>query len=104
MKALDKRGDAMKDEISRANLTPLDQLFVDMTMQQKWLLMGHIYSEVRRVHADYFRWRNPDATDEDIVNDWMAFTLEPEHYKEVQEFMARQKSTEGRHSQSETPR
>ncbi|OAI45569.1 hypothetical protein AYO44_12770 [Planctomycetaceae bacterium SCGC AG-212-F19] len=82
----------MSETSPNPETNPLLDLFRDMTPGQKFLLVGHVNSEVRRFHADYFRRRHPDATNDDIVEDWMAFTLDPALLQEVREYKARQQT------------
>jgi hypothetical protein len=63
-----------------------------MTPRQKLMIVFEMYQAVREHHAAIVRRRNPTATSQEIANDWMFITLEPQLFAEVQEHLKRQKT------------
>jgi len=53
----------------------LVNVFRQMPMGRKWLLMGKTYDDGRLLHAIGVRLRNPSATPGDILEDWMRNQL-----------------------------
>ena len=54
-----------------------------MPMQDKWQRLQSLYWTGRNLHEMGYRQRRPNATQEEIVDDWMRLTLEPQLYREV---------------------
>jgi hypothetical protein len=54
-----------------------------MSMQDRWLRLESLYRTGRNLHEMGYRQRRPDATPQEIVDDWMRMTLEPQLYCEV---------------------
>jgi hypothetical protein len=57
----------------------------NMSMQDKWRRLQSLYRTGRTLHEMGFRQRRPRATPEEVVDDWMKLTLEPELYQKVRE-------------------
>src|SRR6516162_6257287 len=53
----------------------LVNVFRQMPMGRKWLLMGETYHDGRVLHAIGVRLRNPSATRRDILEDWLRTQL-----------------------------
>jgi hypothetical protein len=54
-----------------------------MSVQDRWRRLQSLYRTGRDLHEIGYRQRHPDATPEDIVDDWLRLTLDPEVYREV---------------------
>jgi hypothetical protein len=61
----------------------LIEIFRKMSIDDKWRRLQSLYRTGRSLHEMGYRQRYPDATPEEIVDDWMRLTLEPEVYHEV---------------------
>lgn len=59
------------------------EIYRNMSMQDRWRRLQNLYRTGRNLHEMGFRQRRPDATPEEVVDDWMRLTLEPELYREV---------------------
>ena len=49
-----------------------------LTPSEKWILVGEFYQTARQIHAQTVRYFQPDATEEDIADHWIAMTAGPE--------------------------
>lgn len=58
-------------------------IFRDMAMPDKWRRLQSLYRTGRDLHEMGYRQGHPDATPEEVVDDWMRLTLEPKLYQEV---------------------
>lgn len=56
---------------------------VNMSIKDKWRRLQSLYRTGRNLHEMGYRQRRPDATPEEVVDDWMRLTLDPELYREV---------------------
>ena len=57
----------------------------NMSIEDKWRRLQSLYRTGRTLHEMGFRLRHPNATHEDVVDDWMKLTLEPNVYCQVRE-------------------
>jgi hypothetical protein len=53
----------------------LTEIYRNMSIGQKWLLLGKAYRTAKTLHAAGVRWRNPAASEREIHEDWLAVTL-----------------------------
>ncbi len=65
----------------------LAEVYRKMPIAEKWRRIEDLYQTARLLHAAGVRLRNPEATDREIVLDWMRVTLEPELFQQVCEAM-----------------
>jgi hypothetical protein len=56
-----------------------------MSVADKWKRLEDLYRTGRQLHEMGFRQRRPHATPEEVVDDWMRLTLDPELYRHVRE-------------------
>jgi hypothetical protein len=73
---------AISDTTPEAERVLID-IYRNMSMQDKWQRLQSLYRAGRDLHEMGDRQRHPDATREEIVDDWMRLTLDPELYREV---------------------
>lgn len=66
-------------EAERVQIT----IYRNMSMEGKWRTLQSLYRTGRELHEMGYRQRHPDATPEELVDDWMRLTLGPEIYCEV---------------------
>lgn len=74
----------ISDTTSEAERVLID-IFRRMSMQDKWRRLQSLYRTGRTLHEMGFRQRHPNASQEEIVDDWMKLTLEPQLYRNVRE-------------------
>jgi hypothetical protein len=74
----------MDDTAREADLV-LIEICRNMSMYDNWRRLQSLYRTGRTLHEMGFRQRRPDATGEEVVDDWMKLTLEPELYRKVRE-------------------
>jgi hypothetical protein len=74
----------MNDTNREAELV-LIEICRNMSMQDKWRRLQSLYRTGRTLHEMGFRQRRPDATPQEVVDDWMKLTLEPDVYRKVRE-------------------
>lgn len=65
----------------------LIDIFRRMSIGDKSRRLDGLYRTGRALHEAGFRQRCPNATPEDVVDDWMKLTLEPDLYRKVREWM-----------------
>lgn len=53
----------------------LTEVFRRMPAGKKWLILGQAYTDARVLHAAGVRYRMPEATSEDVHEDWLRFQL-----------------------------
>lgn len=58
-------------------------IFREMSMQDKWRRLQSLYRTGRDLHEMGYLQRRPDATPQEVVDDWMRLTLDPHVYHEV---------------------
>jgi hypothetical protein len=63
----------------------LVNVFRQMPLARKWLLMGETYDDGRMLHAIGVRLRNPLATRRDILEDWLRIQLGLTHLPPLSE-------------------
>ena len=63
----------------------LAQIHRDMPFEQKWRQMGDLYRMAKVFHASGLLSRNPQATQEDIRQDWIRVTLGDELCRTLKE-------------------
>jgi hypothetical protein len=56
-----------------------------MSMVEKWRQMGEIFSTAKSLHAAGVRFRNPDASDEEVHEAWLRQVLGPDLVRTIQE-------------------
>jgi hypothetical protein len=56
-----------------------------MSFESKLRQMGNLYDTARLLHAAGFRYRNPDATEEMIQEEWRMLSLGAELAQRVKE-------------------
>jgi hypothetical protein len=56
-----------------------------MSPADKWRRLDEMYRRGRLLHATGYRLRHPDATDQDIVDDWLILTVGKEVAQTVKE-------------------
>lgn len=61
----------------------LIEIYRKMSMQEKWQRLQGLYRTGRDLHEMGYRQQHPDASPEEVVDDWMRLTLEPERYRQV---------------------
>jgi hypothetical protein len=59
----------------------------NMSVQDKWRRLQSLYRTGRNLHEMGFRRRFPNATSEEVVDDWMKLTLDTDLYWRVREFV-----------------
>ena len=69
----------------------LREAYRKMPFAVKLRQMGALYRTARLLHAAGVRQRNPDATDEMILDEWRTLALGEELAQEVKEAMAKRK-------------
>ncbi len=70
----------------------LREAYRKMTFDAKLRQMGTLYHTARLLHAAGVRYRNPEATEEMIDEDWRILALGAELAQEVKEAMAKRKA------------
>lgn len=65
----------------------LFDIFRRMSVGDKSRRLDDLYRTGRVLHEAGFRQRFPNAAPEDVVDDWMKLTFEPELYRKVREWM-----------------
>lgn len=58
-------------------------IFRDMSIEDKWRRLQSLYRTGRDLHEMGYRQRRPDATPQEVVDDWMRLTLDPQLYREI---------------------
>jgi hypothetical protein len=61
----------------------LIEIYRNMSMQDKWRRLQSLYRTGRDLHEMGYRQRCPDASSEEVADDWMRLTLEPNLYRQV---------------------
>lgn len=57
----------------------------NLSMEEKWRRLQSLYRTGRDLHEMGFRQRHPNASHEEVVDDWMKLTLPRELYRNVRE-------------------
>lgn len=73
---------AMSDTSPEADRI-LIAIYRNMSIEDKWRRLSILYRTGRDLHEMGYRQRHPDATADDIVDDWMRLTLAPQLYQDV---------------------
>jgi hypothetical protein len=63
----------------------LAQIHRDMPFDRKWKQMGEMYRTAKIFHATGVLSRNPDATSQEIHEDWIRFALGDELCQRLKE-------------------
>ncbi|HWB08110.1 MAG TPA: hypothetical protein VG826_02610 [Pirellulales bacterium] len=61
----------------------LVEIYRNMSLQDKWRRLQSLYRTGWDLHEMGYRQRHPDASLQEVVDDWMKLTLDPELYREV---------------------
>jgi len=56
-----------------------------MSTVEKWYQMGQIFRTAKSLHAAGVRFRNPDASDEEVHEAWLLQMLGPDLVRTIQE-------------------
>jgi hypothetical protein len=66
--------DKVNDTAPEAEAVLLD-IYRRMPLAQKWQRLGEMYRTAKSLHAAGVRLRHPAATDQEVLEDWIAVTL-----------------------------
>lgn len=58
-------------------------IYRNMSVEDKWRRLQSLYRTGRHLHEMGYRQRHPNASPEEIVDDWMRLTVGPELYQEI---------------------
>ena len=72
------------NDTSAAAERALIESYRRMSMVEKWYQMGEIFRTAKSLHAAGVRFRNPDASDEDIHRAWLLQMLGPDLVQTIQ--------------------
>jgi hypothetical protein len=61
------------------------EVYRRMPIGEKWLRLGEMCQMGRMLAEVGFRSRHPNATDEEVLDNWFALTLEPDLLQAVRE-------------------
>ncbi len=67
----------------------LDDIYRHMSPERKLEIVFEMYAVGRQLHAAGVRYRQPDATDDEVLTEWFRATLEPDLFQAVEEQRAR---------------
>lgn len=63
----------------------LNEIFRKMPVERKWDLMESAFQTAKALAEAGLQQRKPDATREEVIDNWLALTLDPETLKRVRE-------------------
>jgi hypothetical protein len=64
----------------------LMEAFRKMSAQRKWQVMGDLYRWAKILAEAGLRQTKPDATEEEVRQNWLSFALDPESLAAIREF------------------
>jgi hypothetical protein len=75
--------------VAAANDTSLEaelvllEAYRQMPIAEKWRRLGDLYQTARLLHEAGVRLRQPEATEHEVVVDWLRVTLEPNLFQQI---------------------
>ena len=88
--AASKKRDRQPNHCSLSDTAPeAERVLIDvyrkMSFDDKWRQIAELYRTARLLHEAGFRQRRPDAPDDDLLDDWMELTIEPDLLRSIRE-------------------
>ncbi|HEX7449308.1 MAG TPA: hypothetical protein VF306_17265 [Pirellulales bacterium] len=74
----------MNDTTPEAERVMID-VYRNMSFDEKWRQIAGLYHTARLLHEAGFRQRCPDAPADELLDDWMELTIEPDLLRSVRE-------------------